>query len=92
MESEIMYEDLGKVPFDDYLIEIGEPIIRKRGKDLTLVSFGKMMKIGIDITLEMAEFGIDIELIDIRTVRPLHLDYIINSVKKTNHILIIEES
>jgi len=92
MESEIMYEDLGKIPFDDYLIEIGKPIIRKRGKDLTLVSFGKMMKIGIDVALEMEEFGIDIELIDMRTVRPLNLDYIINSVKKTNHILIIEES
>lgn len=92
MESEVMYNDIGNVPENEYFIDIGKAVIRKKGKDITLVSFGKMMKIALEASLEVQKNGIDIELIDMRTIRPLDLNCIIKSVKNTNHLIILEES
>ena len=91
MESEIMYNDIGQIPINNYLIDIGKAIIRKHGIDITLVSFGKMMKIALEATLEVKKLGIDVELIDMRSVRPLDIDCVIQSVKNTNRLIIIEE-
>ncbi len=92
MESELMYGDQGEVPEEEYVIPIGQATVVKPGKDATLVSFGKMMKVALEATQRLQEQGIDIELIDMRTVRPLDLPCIINSVKKTNRLVIVEEA
>lgn len=92
MESEVMYGDKGEVPEGEYLIPIGKANIVREGKDVTLVSFGKMMKIAYQVADEAAKEGISVEVIDLRSVRPIDYDCLINSVKKTNRAVILEEA
>lgn len=92
MESELMYGDQGEVPESEYLIPIGKATIARPGKDATLVSFGKMMKVAWEATNALQNQGIAVELIDMRTVRPLDLACVIQSVQKTNRLVIIEEA
>ncbi|MDZ4750649.1 MAG: pyruvate dehydrogenase complex E1 component subunit beta [Flavobacteriales bacterium] len=92
MESEKMYGDKGMVPDGEYIIPIGLADIKKEGKDVTIVSFGKIMKIALAAAQELEKEGISAEVIDLRTIRPLDIDAIVNSVKKTNRLIILEES
>ncbi|WP_420387494.1 pyruvate dehydrogenase complex E1 component subunit beta [Roseivirga sp.] len=92
MESELMYGDKGEVPDGEYLIPIGQAHIVKEGSDVTLLSFGKMMKIVNEAAEELAKKGINAEVIDLRSVRPIDYKTIIDSVKKTNRLVIIEEA
>jgi pyruvate dehydrogenase E1 component beta subunit len=92
MESELMYGDKGEVPAGEYLLPIGKAIVAQEGKDVTLVSFGKMMKVAWEATQAMQQQGVEVELIDMRTVRPLDTAAVIQSVKKTNRLVIVEES
>lgn len=92
MESEQMYGDKGEVPEEEYLIPIGKADVKKTGKDVTVVSFGKIIKEVYAADQKLKENGIDIEIIDIMTVRPLDFQTIIDSVKKTNRIVIVEEA
>jgi len=92
MESEQMYGDKGQVPEEEYLIPIGEAEIKKEGNDVTVVSFGKILKEVFKADEKLKEDNIDIEIIDLRTIRPLDIDTIISSVKKTNRLVILEES
>ncbi len=92
MESEQMYGDKGEVPEEEYLLPIGKAKITRSGNDITLVSFGKMMKIVHKAAEELAGMGIDAEVIDLMSVRPIDYDTVIESVKKTNRMVIIEES
>lgn len=92
MESELMYGDKGEVPDGEYLLPIGQAHIVKEGSDVTLVSFGKMMKIVNEAAEELAKNGVDAEVIDLRSVRPLDYATIIESVKKTNRLVIVEEA
>jgi len=92
MESELMYADQGEVPEEEYLLPIGQAWIAKPGKDATLVSFGKMMKVAWEATHALQTQGIAVELIDMRTVRPLDLACVIQSVQKTNRLVIVEEA
>ncbi len=92
MESELMYGDKGEVPEEEYTLEIGKAHVVKEGSDVTLVSFGKMMKIVDEAAIELAKEDINAEVIDLRSVRPLDYETIINSVKKTNRLVIIEEA
>lgn len=92
MESELMYSDLGEVPVSEFLLPIGKANIIQQGTDVTLVSFGKMIKVAREATQVMEKQGIAVELIDLRTVRPLDLSTIIHSVKKTNRLVIVEEA
>ncbi len=91
MESEVMYGDMGEVPEEEYLIPIGKADIKRAGSDVTIVSFNKMMKVALGAADELAKEGIDAEVIDLRTIRPLDWDTIIESVKKTNRLVIVEE-
>ena len=91
MESEVMYGDMGHVPEEEYLIPIGKADIKRAGTDVTIISFNKMMKVALGAAEELAKEGISAEVIDLRTIRPLDLDTIVNSVKKTNRLLIVEE-
>ncbi len=91
LESEVMYGDMGEVPTEEYLIPIGKARIAREGKDVTIVSFNKMMKVALGAAEELAKEGISAEVIDLRTIRPLDNETIINSVKKTNRLVIVEE-
>lgn len=92
MESELMYGDKGPVPEEEYLLTIGVANVVRQGTDVTIVSFGKMMKVAYETADELAKDGISAEVIDLRSVRPIDYDTIINSVKKTNRLVIVEEA
>ena len=92
MESEQMYSDKGEVPENEYLIPIGVADIKQIGSDVTLVSFGKIIKKVFEASNILNEKGINCEIIDLRTVRPIDYETIIKSVKKTNRLVIIEEA
>jgi pyruvate dehydrogenase E1 component beta subunit len=92
MESEQMYGDKGEVPEEEYLLEIGKANIVRPGTSVTIVSFGKMMKIALAAADELAKEGVEAEVIDLRSVRPIDYDTLIESVKKTNRIVIVEEA
>ena len=92
MESEQMYGDKGHVPEEEYYIPIGVADIKRLGSDVTLVSFGKMVKVVMAAADLLANEGISAEVIDLRSVRPIDYDTVINSVKKTNRMVFIEES
>ena len=92
MESEQMYGDKGEVPEEDYTLPLGVADIKRSGSDVTVVSFGKILKVAQSAADEMAKDGVEVELIDLRTVRPIDYDTIIESVKKTNRLVIVEEA
>jgi pyruvate dehydrogenase E1 component beta subunit len=91
MEAEVMYGEKGEVPEEEYIIPIGKADIKKAGKDVTIVSFNKMMKVALGAAAELEKEGISAEVIDLRTIRPLDWMTILESVKKTNRLVIVEE-
>lgn len=92
MESEQMYGDKGEVPEGEYILPIGVADIKREGTDVTVVSFGKIIKEAYKAAEELEKEGISLEIIDLRTVRPLDHEAIFNSVKKTNRLVILEEA
>lgn len=92
MESELMYSDMGAVPEEEYYIPIGKADIKRSGSDITIVSFNKMMKVALKAAEELEKDGISAEVIDLRTIRPLDINTIVESVKKTNRIVVVDES
>jgi pyruvate dehydrogenase E1 component beta subunit len=92
MESERMYGDKGEIPDGEYLLPIGKADIKREGKDVTIVSFNKMMKVALSAAEELAKEGISAEVIDLRTIRPMDHETIIRSVMKTNRIVVVDEN
>jgi pyruvate dehydrogenase E1 component beta subunit len=92
MESERMYGDKGEVPDGEYLLPIGKADIKRAGKDVTIVSFGKMMKVALGAAEELAKEGIQAEVIDLRTIRPMDHETIIRSVMRTNRLVVVDEN
>jgi pyruvate dehydrogenase E1 component beta subunit len=92
MESELMYGDKGQVPTEEYLIPIGKADIKREGTDVTIVSFGKMMKVALSAAEELQKEGVSAEVIDLRSVRPIDYRTVVESVKKTNRLVIVEEA
>jgi len=91
MESETAYGDTGEVPEEEYLIPIGKADVKRQGSDVTIVSYNKMMKVAMAAADELAKENISAEIIDLRTIRPLDWQTIVESVKKTNRLVIVEE-
>ncbi len=91
MESEVMYGEKGEIPEEEYLIPIGKCKVVREGTDVTVVSFNKMMKVALGAAEELAKENISAEVIDLRTIRPLDWHTILESVKKTNRLVIVEE-
>lgn len=91
MESEVMYGDKSEVPEEEYYIELGKADIKKQGKDVTIVSYNKMMKIALGAAAELEKENVSAEVIDLRTIRPLDWMTVLESVKKTNRLVIVEE-
>ncbi len=92
MESEQMYGDKGEVPEGEYILPIGVADIKREGTDVTVVSFGKIIKEAYKAAEELEKEGISIEIIDLRTIRPMDHEAILTSVKKTNRLVILEEA
>jgi pyruvate dehydrogenase E1 component beta subunit len=91
MECELLYGEKGDVPEEEYLLPIGKAFIKRAGTDVTIVSFNKMMKVALSAAEELAKEGIEAEVIDLATIRPLDWFTILESVKKTNRLVIVEE-
>lgn len=92
MESEQMYSDKGEVPEEEYIIPIGVAKLVREGDDVTLIAWNKMLKVANEAADALAQEGISAEVIDPRTIRPMDYDAIVNSVKKTNRIIVIDEA
>jgi len=92
MESELMYGDKGPVPEGELVIPIGVADTKREGTDVTIVSFGKIMKVALAAAAELEKEGISAEVIDLRTVRPIDYNAIVESVKKTNRLVVVEEA
>lgn len=92
MESEILYGFKGLVPEGEYLTPIGVAAVRREGTDVTIVSFNKMVLTALEAAEELAKEGISAEVIDLRTIRPLDHQTLVKSVKKTNRIVVVDES
>jgi pyruvate dehydrogenase E1 component beta subunit len=92
LENEILYGHSFDVPkLDDFVLPIGKARIHKLGRDVTIVSFGIGMTYAVKAEAELAKLGIDVEIVDLRTIRPMDLDTVIASVKKTNRLVVVEE-
>lgn len=91
MESELMYGEKFEVPEEEYYIPLGKADVKKEGKDVTIVSFNKMMKVALGAAAELEKEGVSAEVIDLRTIRPLDWMTVLESVKKTNRLVIVEE-
>jgi|TARA_B110000305_G_C19323372_1_gene580074 pyruvate dehydrogenase E1 component beta subunit len=92
LESERMYGDKGEVPEGEYIIPIGLANVTKKGNDVTIVSYNKTMKIAMEAAEALEKEDISAEVIDLRTIRPMDYATIIESVKKTNRLVVVEET
>ena len=92
MESEQMYGDKGEVPESEYVLPIGVADVKRSGDDVTIVSYGKIIKEAFKAAEILSKDNIDCEIIDLRTIRPMDNKLIFESVKKTNRLVILEES
>lgn len=92
MESEVMYGEKGMVPEGEYLTPIGVANTCKEGTDVTVVSYGKYVNLVLDVAKELEGQGISVEVIDLRSIRPIDYDAIVESVKKTNRLVVVEEA
>ena len=92
LESEKMYGDKGEIPEGEYIIPIGVADTKRKGEHVTIVTFGKIIKVAHQAADIMAKEGISCEIIDLRTVRPIDYNAVVESVKKTNRCVVVEES
>lgn len=92
LESEKMYGDKGEIPEGEYIIPLGVADIKKRGTDVTILTFGKIIKEVFHAADYLEKEGISCEIIDLRTIRPIDFKTIVDSVKKTNRCVVVEES
>ncbi len=92
VESLRLYNEKGEVPDDDdYVIPIGKADVKREGEDVTIVSYGSMVPVAIQAAEALSEQGIGVEVVDLRSLRPLDIDTVLDSVRKTNHVLIVTE-
>jgi pyruvate dehydrogenase E1 component beta subunit len=92
LESEKMYGDKGEIPDGEYIIPIGVADVKRKGRDVTVVSFGKIIKVAHEAAEVLEKEGISIEIIDLRTIRPIDYATVVESLKKTNRCVVLEES
>src|SRR5690606_3690681 len=92
LENEILYGATGDLPkMDDFVLPIGKARIAREGKDVTIVSFSMGMRYATQATEKLVAAGVDVELIDLRTIRPMDIETVIESVKKTGRCVTVEE-
>ncbi|HWQ04657.1 MAG TPA: alpha-ketoacid dehydrogenase subunit beta [Longilinea sp.] len=91
IEHATLYQTRGEVPEGDYIVPIGKSTVQRPGKDVTIVTYSKMLEISLKAADQLAKEGIDVEIVDLRTLRPLDMEPVIESFKKTNRAVIVEE-
>jgi len=91
IENKLLYGDSGEVPEEDYLVPIGKAAIRREGKDVTLIATSRMCSFAKSAVEKLAQEGIDVELIDLRTLKPLDMETITASIAKTHRAVIVNE-
>lgn len=91
IEHATLYQTRGEVPDGDYTVPIGKSTIQRPGNDVTIVTYSKMLETSIKAADELAKDGIDVEIVDLRTLRPLDMEPVITSFKKTNRAVVVEE-
>jgi pyruvate dehydrogenase E1 component beta subunit len=91
IEHATLYQTRGEVPEGEFLVPIGKSTVQRPGKDVTIVTYSKMLEISLKAADQLAQEGIDVEIVDLRTLRPLDIDPVIESFKKTNRAVIVEE-
>lgn len=91
LENELCYGEKGEVPKEEYLVEIGKGKVIREGKDLTLVSYSRMLNFCKEAAEQLSKEGISIEVIDLRTIKPLDIGLIVSSIQKTNRCVLVEE-
>lgn len=92
LEQKTLYRTKGMVPEEEYTIPFGVADIKREGTDCTIVTYGRMVQFSLQAAEKLAEEGINVEVVDLRTLVPLDTETIINSVKKTHHVLIVHEA
>jgi len=92
MEGELMYNWKGEVPDEEYLVPIGEADVKRPGADVTVVTFGKPLQVVQTAADALEQEGIDAEIVDLRSLRPLDTDTVFNSVRKTSRCVVVDES
>lgn len=91
LESELLYNDKMEIPVEEYLIPVGQARVALEGKDITIISHGRMVKLAMQACEELRERGIEPELVDLQTIKPLDITTITQSIRKTNFCVIVEE-
>lgn len=91
IEHATLYQSRGEVPTGDYTVPLGKSDVKRSGKDVTIVTYSKMLQISMEAADQLAREGIEAEVIDLRSLRPLDLDPVFESFKKTNRAVIVEE-
>jgi pyruvate dehydrogenase E1 component beta subunit len=92
VEHSTLYQTRGEVPTGDYTVPLGKSDVKREGKDVTIVSYSKMVQISLQAAAELEKEGISAEVVDLRCLRPLDIDPVIESFKKTNHCVVVEEN
>ncbi|HSM25112.1 MAG TPA: transketolase C-terminal domain-containing protein, partial [Anaerolineaceae bacterium] len=91
IEHATLYQVRGEVPDGDYVIPIGKSTVQRPGDHVTIVTYSKMLELSLKAAEELSKDGIEVEIVDLRTLRPLDMDPVIESFKKTNRAVIVEE-
>ncbi|MBC7789250.1 MAG: pyruvate dehydrogenase complex E1 component subunit beta [Anaerolineae bacterium] len=91
LEGEMLYNTKGEVPEEDYLVPIGKAELKREGEHCTIVSHGKMVLVAMQVADQLAKEGITIDVVDLRTIRPMDVDTVVTSVRKTNRAVVVEE-
>jgi pyruvate/2-oxoglutarate/acetoin dehydrogenase E1 component len=90
-EHKVLYDKEGEVPEDNYTIPLGEADIKREGKDVTIVTLGRMVHISLEAAEKLAADGMDVEVVDLRSISPMDRDAILTSVKKTHGLVVVDE-
>lgn len=91
IEHATLYQTRGEVPEGDYTVPIGKSVVQRQGRDVTIITYSKMLEVSLKAAEQLAKDGIEAEIIDLRTLRPLDMQPALDSVRKTNRAVIVEE-
>lgn len=91
LECELLYGTKGEVPEEEYLVPIGKARIARKGRDLTLISHSRMVNLCLQAAEELSKRGVEAEVIDLRTIKPLDMPTVLDSVRRTHMALVVEE-
>ena len=91
IENATLYQSRGEVPDEDYVTPLGKSVVQREGSDVTIISYSKMLQVSMTAAEELSKEGIEVEIVDLRTLRPLDMEPVISSFKKTNRAVVVEE-